>query len=148
MFKDIDSFRAEKRALRVERDQYADALASRWESLQDPVQRGILLRDAVGDVLHSWKPYKRVHDLLHGRISGDMVASIGMTVAGFQRSWTKRLLYSGLSMLLGKVMGRNGIEEGESTLSALAKGVGAIVSKFRQREHRHTEEEAVPEERL
>lgn len=133
--------------MRAERDVYGDALATRWERLQDPEQRGVLLRDAIGDALSSWKPYKRVTDLLHGRVSGDMISSIGLTLAGFQRSWTKRLLYSGLSMVLGKAIGSNGTDEGTSPLSALAKGIGAIVSKFRERKQRRAHE-AVPEERL
>lgn len=143
-YKSLDSFHNEKRAARAERDRHADALASRWERLQDPVTRGILLRDAVGDALRSWKPYRRAHDLLHGRVSGDMISSVGMAVAGLKRSWTKRLLYSGLSLLIGKAIGRNGVPEGRGLLTAVAQGVAFFMKHARQRRARKKAVEEVP----
>ncbi|MBL7985677.1 MAG: hypothetical protein JNM91_11790 [Flavobacteriales bacterium] len=142
MYKSLDQFRAEKEAARRDRDLYTNALATRWEVLQNPRTRGILLRDAVSDALMSWKPYQRVHDLLHGRVSGEMVSSVGMAAAGLHRSWTKRLIYTGLSLLAGKAMGRNGVPEGTSTLSALAKGIGSVVRRMRERRERRRAEQA------
>lgn len=144
MYKSLDSFHKEKRAARAERDRHADALASRWDRLQDSTTRGILLRDAVGDALRSWKPYRSVHDLLHGRISGDMISSVGLAAAGLNRSWTKRLLYSGLSVLLGKAIGRNGVPEGRGLLTAVAQGVGFFMKHARERRARKKAEQEVP----
>lgn len=136
MYKDLETFRVAKEAARLERDVYARALGTRWDHLQDARTRGLLLRDAVGDALMSWKPFERVHALLHGRVSGDMVASLGMTAAGFSRSWTKRLLYSGAAMLAGKLMGSNGVPEGEGLLTSTIRGIGSLIGGLRQRKSR------------
>lgn len=143
MYKSLESFHSAKRAARIERDRHADALTKRWDHLQDPAARGILLRDAVGDALKSWKPYRSIHDLLHGRVSGEMVSSLGLAAAGLHGSWTKRLLYSGLSMLLGKAIGRNGVPEGSSLLTSLAHGIGSFVKQARERRARRKNEEEV-----
>ena len=136
MYKSLESFHADKRAARVDRDRYTDSLSTRWARLQDPGTRGVLLRDAVGDVLRNWKPYRSIHDLLHGRVSGDMVSSLGLAAAWLHRSWTKRLLYSGLSLLLGKAMGRNGVPEGPGMLMSVANGIKAVVKHMRERRAR------------
>lgn len=146
MYKSLESFHAEKREARAERDRFADSLATRWDHLQEPATRGVLLRDAVGDALRSWKPYRSIHDLLHGHVSGDMVSSIGMAAAGLHRNWTKRLLYSGLSMLLGKAIGRNGVPEGTGLLSSLAQGIGSIMKVVRERRERKKETDDVLQE--
>ncbi len=143
MHKSLESFHAEKRLARAERDRYADSLATRWGQMQDPATRGVLLRDAVADALRSWKPYRSVHELLHGRVSGDMVSSLGMAAAGMHRSWTKRLLYTGISLLLGKAIGRNGVPEGSGILTSFAHGIGGFMKRVQQRRARRKTEEEV-----
>lgn len=147
MYKSLESFRAEKRLARAERDRYADALTVRWARLQDPATRGVLLRDAVADALRSWTPYRKVQELLHGRVSGEMVSSLGMAAAGMHRSWTKRLMYTGISLLLGKAIGRNGVPEGAGLVSSFVQGVGAFMKRVQERRaRRNAEEEAPPVE--
>ena len=86
-------------------------------------------------------------DLLHGRISGSTVAALGMTVASAQRGIGKRLLFSGLSMLLGKVLGdRQPQDEGllHTVASAVGRGVQFIRERKAQRQERAQVEEEVP----
>ena len=143
----LSEFRAARSLAFIERDLAKDRLAQRWSLVQDPGSRGALLKDAVGDMLSSWAPYRRVKDLLHGRISGSTVAALGMTVASAQRGIGKRLLFSGLSMLLGKVLGdRQPQDEGllHTVASAVGRGVQFIRERKAQRQERAQVEEEVP----
>lgn len=90
---------------RADRDRVQGELRDRLELLNDPRTRGILLRDAVGDALRTWKPFRLVHEALNGRVSGQTVAAAGMAAASLQGTWKKRMLWSGASWLLGQVIG-------------------------------------------
>ncbi|MEO8591252.1 MAG: hypothetical protein ABI432_17875 [Flavobacteriales bacterium] len=139
-YKSLEDFRTAKIQVRQERDHHARNISNRWALLREPQTRGALLRDAVGDVLRSWKPYRRVHDVLNGHISGSTVAAVGMAVASMQRGIGKRLLYSGISMLLGKAIGNND-DRGSGLLSTLASAVGGVVRRMRERKAEREEEE-------
>jgi hypothetical protein len=125
-------FHAAKAEARRERDLHAGQLAHKWTVLKDPDMRGELLRDAAGDMLRNWAPFKRVHELLHGRISGSTVAAVGMAIASTRTGFVKRMLYSGLSMLLGKVIGEKE-EAGPGMLSTLAAAIGTFRTRMRER---------------
>lgn len=125
-------FRDERTLAREERDRSRDRLAQRWALIQDPHTRGVLLKDAMGDMLRSWSPYRRVHDLFHGRLSGTSVAAVGMAVASAQQGMGRRLLFSGLSMLLGKALGDKP-KEGEGLLHSVASAVGRGVRFIHER---------------
>lgn len=146
-YKTIQDFRVAKLQARQERDRCGERIAGNWSVLQDPATRGVLFRDAAGDVLRSWGPYRKVQDLMQGRISGSTISAIGMTVASMQRGFGKRLLYSGISMLLGKALDAGG-QKGPSLLSTVASGIGSVVKGMRERkaerERKEVEEQAVP----
>ena len=125
-------FHAVRAQAREARQQKQQRLAQRWATVTDPHTRGLLLRDALGDVLRSWTPYRRVKELLHGRVSGSTVAAVGMAVASAQQGLGKRLLFSGISMLLGKVIGQPE-QSGPGLLSTVATAVGSGVRYMRER---------------
>jgi len=128
----LAEFRTLRTQARNERDLLRARLADRWTIIQDPRTRGALLRDAMGDVLRSWKPYRKVQDLLHGRVSGSTVAAVGMAVASAQHGMGRRLLFSGISMLLGKAIGDRE-QGGPGLLSTVATAVGRGVQFMRER---------------
>ncbi|MBK8500110.1 MAG: hypothetical protein IPL52_15130 [Flavobacteriales bacterium] len=136
----LEQFRTAKLQARRSRDHHAASIAQRWGLLKDPRKRGALLRDAVGDVLRNWTPYRRVHDAFNGRISGSTVSAVGMAVASMQSGFGKRLLYSGISLLLGKVIG-NKEEKGPGLLTTLATAIGNMRQRMRERRAQRQEEE-------
>ncbi|MEO8068337.1 MAG: hypothetical protein ABI599_11645 [Flavobacteriales bacterium] len=139
--KSLSEYRTAKWQARRERDHYAHSISERWEALKDPDTRGILLRDAAGDALRSWGPYSKVHDLLHGKVSGSTVASVGTAVASMLPSFKKRLLFGGLSMLMGKWIGDDP-DKKSNTLSSVATGIGTVVQFLRHRRERRAAEAA------
>ena len=128
----LKEFRTARSQMRTTRDQALEQLSSRWAQITEPETRGALLKDALGDMLRSWSPYRRVHDLLNGRVSGSTVAAVGMAVAQAQHGMARRLLFSGLSMALGKVIGEKQ-GDGEGLMSRVASAVGRGVHFIQQR---------------
>lgn len=139
-YKTLQDFHSAKLLARQERDAHAQNISYRWSLLKQPQTRGALLRDAVGDLLRSWKPYRRVRDVLNGHISGSTVSALGMAVASMQKGLGKRLLYSGISMLLGKLIGDKE-EQGPGLLSTVAAAIGSMLQRMRERKAQREEEE-------
>jgi hypothetical protein len=139
-YTDLAEFHAARSKARSARDQARHQLSARWALITDPGTRGALLKDAVGDMLRSWSPYRRVHDLLNGRVTGSTVAAVGMAVASAQHGMGRRLLFSGLSMALGKVIGDKR-PEGEGLLSSVASAVGRGVRFIHERRAARQERE-------
>ena len=131
-YTNIAEFHAVRAQAREARQEKQQRLAQRWTIITDPHTRGLLLRDALGDVMRSWAPYKKVKELLHGRVSGSTVAAVGMAVASAQQGLGKRLLFSGISMLLGKVVGEPE-KSGPGILSTVATAIGSGVRFMRER---------------
>ncbi len=128
----LSEFHTARTLARDERDLARVRLSQRWELVQDPRSRGALLKDAMSDMLGSWEPYRRVKDLLHGRISGSTVAAMGMAVASAQHGMGKRILFSGISMLLGRVLGGSRPND-QGLLHTVASVVGRGVHYLRER---------------
>ena len=137
----LEQFRAAKLSAREERDAYAQKLKESWSVLKEPATRGLLLRDAMGDALRSWKPYRRLQELLGGHLSGSTVSSIGVAFASMQGGLGKRLLYLGISMLLGKLIGDQE-EKGPGLLSTLASAIGSMRTRIRERKAQREAEES------
>lgn len=131
-YRDLNDFRQAKQLARTERDRAAEEVSQRWDLLQNPTTRGVLLRDAVGDLLRSWKPYRKVHDLLEGRVNGDAVAALGQLYASTRPTWMARAVYSGLSALLATVIGRSGPSNNE-LLHAATRQVGSLFRRWKAR---------------
>ncbi len=129
-YENMNAFVAAKQLARAERDVHGNSLATRWEQLKDPEVRGMLVKNTALDVVRSTTPGRHIHDLMQGRVSGALVSGIGMAIASTQRGLGKRLLFSGVSLLLAKLMPDNG-EKG--ILSDLATGIGGMVRRFRER---------------
>lgn len=142
----LQEFRAATMRARQERDAYANEIAGHWKVLQNPTTRGVLVRDALGDALRSWAPFKRVHDVLNGRISGSTVSAVGMAVASMQRGFFKRMLFSGISLLLGRMIGDRAEGEDEPNfLSVLATTIGNLLKEVRERKAEKNAEEGEEE---
>ena len=141
-YQSLQEFRVATMRAKQERDAFANEISGHWSVLQNPATRGVLVRDALGDALRTWAPFKRVHDVLNGHISGSTVSAVGMAVASMQRGFFKRLLFSGISMLLGKMIGdQPGSEEEPNFLSSLATTVGNLLKDMRERKAAKNEEE-------
>ncbi|MCC7503520.1 MAG: hypothetical protein IT229_13390 [Flavobacteriales bacterium] len=139
-YNSLAEFHAVRLQAREARELKQHRLAQRWAIIKDPHTRGILLRDALGDALRSWAPYKRVNEMLHGRVSGSTVAAVGMAVASAQQSFVRRLVFSSISMLLGKVIGQQPESSGPGLLNTVASAVGSGVRYMRERRKaRHSE---------
>lgn len=137
----LAELRAEMQRVRADRDRVQDELRQRLELLNDPRTRGILLRDAAGDALRTWKPFRLVHEALNGRVSGETVAAAGMAAASLQGTWKKRMLWSGASWLLGQVIGDDPLKR-----TSLLDTIGIALRKAREavKPHRPAEEEQAP----
>jgi hypothetical protein len=145
-YKTLLEFRSAKLQARQERDVHEQSIKERWMLLKEPQTRRILLRDAMGDMLRSWKPYRRMHELLDGRISGSTVSAVGIGIASMQGGFVKRMVWSGISMLLGKVIGdTDENEKGPGLLSTLATAIGSMRNRMRERKAQREEEEVEAE---
>ena len=131
MYRTIEDFRTAKRRARQERDMHNAAIEDSLAALQNSDTRGSLLRDAVGDVLRSWGPYRTVSELLHGRVSGSTVQAAGMALASVQGTWKKRLIFSGITSLLSKLMGDKSRNVGSVT--SIADAIGDFANGMRAR---------------
>jgi hypothetical protein len=133
MYDSLDAFRSELARARSMRDGHEQDLSQRWDQLKDPSVRGLLLKDAAVDVIRSTGPGRHIHDLLHGRFSASMVSTLGMAFANTQHGFVKRMAYSGISLLLGRLM-RPDKAPASSTLSHVASGIGQFVQRLRARQ--------------
>ena len=132
MYTSLHEFRSAKERARMDLDRVKDDLSGRWQLLQTPATRGILLRDAFGDVLRSWKPYKHMQNLVHGRVNGDTLMALGSLYASTRPTWGKRALYGGISVLLGKLLGGE-TSSPTNVLSTVVGSIGKVVAHFRER---------------
>ena len=105
-YKDLAEYVSACSRARSARDQARQQLSIRWAMITAPAMRRALLKNALGDMLRSWSPYRRVQALLNGSITGSTVAAIGVAVASTKQGLGRRLLLSGLSLLAGRLIGR------------------------------------------
>lgn len=138
-FTSIQHFNTTKQALRMHREVLSDRISHRWNLLQDRETRGILLRDAASDLLHAWEPYRKLSGLLKGKLDVGTLASLGTLYASTRPTWTKRLLYTGISNLIGKLFSNGEHAKDGSILDLIAKGVG-MVQGLRRKKHAPSEE--------
>lgn len=138
MYDSLDAFRSELALARSMRDGHEQDLSQRWDQLKDPSVRGLLLKDAAVDVIRSTRPGRHIHDLLHGRFSGSMVSTLGMAFANTQHGFVRRMAYSGISMLLGRMF-RSDEAPASTTLSDVAGGIGHFVQRMRARQAERNE---------
>ncbi len=133
MYDSLVAFRSELAQARLMRDGHEQELSQRWALLKDPSVRGLLLKDAAVDVIRSTGPGRHIHDLLHGRFSASMVSTLGMAFANTQHGFVRRMAYSGISMLLGRMF-RSDEAPASTTLSDVAGGIGHFVQRMRARQ--------------
>ena len=136
---DLQSFRTEKARIRIERDRSLLRVGEHWNVLRTPATRGILLRDAVGDVIGNWKPIKVIREVMNGHVSGALLSTVGSVYAASRPTWTKRALFGGINWAMGKVLGdQEETEEGTSLglkagLHATARSIGSALRRRRER---------------
>jgi hypothetical protein len=131
-YESLSAFHAARHLAIEERDRCALGLETRWNQLKDPAVRSILAKDAALDLVRSTVIGRKVHGLLHGRISGALLSTLGIAFASTRRGTAKRMLFSVASALLGKIMSAEQ-ESGPGMLSKLAEGIGGIVRRMRER---------------
>jgi hypothetical protein len=114
------------------RDQLEQALVQRWGQLKDAEVRSALVKDAASDILRSSSIGRGIHELLNGRFSGPLISTLGLAYASTRGGLGKRMLFSGISLALGKVVEQqeNG---GPGMLTKIAEGIGSIVRGIRER---------------
>ncbi|MCC6400353.1 MAG: hypothetical protein IT227_06290 [Flavobacteriales bacterium] len=105
-YPDLASFRRARDLARSDRDAHAASIKHRWGMLHQRSVRGALFRDAVGDLVRGWKPVRRVMDLAHGRVNGELITAVGELFASTRSSWLKRVMYGGMSRIVGHLIGR------------------------------------------
>lgn len=135
-FIDLPTFQTERARLRLERDSALTRVEQHWLLLRTPATRGVLLRDAVGDVIGNWKPIKAIREVMNGRVSGAVLSTVGSVYAASRPTWTKRMLFSGIGWAVGKIFGeKEEEEEGEEPnagLHAAARMVGSMLKRRRE----------------
>ncbi len=131
-FTDLQAFRTTRDAARMRRDAAAQRLATHWDLLQDRHARGALLRDAASDALHSWGPYRKLSGLLHGKVNGSTLTALGSLYASTRPTFMKRLLFGGLSTLLGGLLVNKDEDRQNELLHSVARRVGAAVNVLRR----------------
>lgn len=134
---DLQSFHTEKARLRLARDLALMRVEEHWDVLRTPATRGILLRDAVGDAIGSWKPIKTIREVMNGHVSGSLISTVGSVYAASRPTWTKRALFGGLSWVVGKIIGEKGEQDNEpsdlrSSLHATARSIGTALRRRRE----------------
>jgi hypothetical protein len=128
----LTTFFAAKEQARAQIRRSEISLAWRWTQLKDPEVRGAMAKGAAGDLLRSSSAGRQIHELLNGRFTGPLISTIGLAYASTRGGVGKRVLYSGISLALGKLVG--GLGEGRSgLLSGIAERIGSVVRSFRER---------------
>jgi len=133
MYDSLAGFRAEMDRARLLRDVHEHDLSQRWAQLKDPTVRGPLMKDAAVDVIRSTSAGRHLHELLNGRFSGSLISTLGMAYANTRPGIVKRMAYSGISMLLGRLM-RSDDAPAANPISQLAGGIGHFVQRMRARQ--------------
>lgn len=128
----IGAFRTAKNTLRDKRDRHAENIALRWELLKDGDVRSTLLKNTAIDVVRGSTTGRHIHDLLNGRFAGPLVSGLGMAFATTRGGFGKRMLYSGISLALGKLVGQQN-DDPRGILTKIAEGIGSIVRSIRER---------------
>lgn len=103
-YPELAAFRRARDMARNDRDSRSASVKQRWDTLQNAHVRGALFRDAIGDMVRSWTPVRRVLDPIGGHVNGMLVSAAGQLFASTRRSWVKRLVYGGLSRLVGTLL--------------------------------------------
>lgn len=129
----LSAFYAAKLAVREERDRHAENIALRWALLKDHEVRSTLLKNTAVDVVRGTAMGRSIHNLLNGRFSGPLISGLGMVFASTRAGFGKRMLFSGISLLLGKlVAGKQ--DDAPGILTRLAEGIGSVVRSVRERQ--------------
>jgi hypothetical protein len=130
----LTAFYTAKQAVRDERDRHAESVALRWSLLKNDEVRSTLFKNAAVDMVRGTAVGRQVHELLNGRFSGPLISGLGMAFASTRAGVGKRMLFSGISLALGKMFGaQNADPDAPGMLTKLAEGIGSIVRTIRER---------------
>jgi len=140
----LTAFYTAKNALRDERDRHAESIALRWALLKDSEVRGALLKNTAVDVVRGTAAGRQIHELLNGRFSGPLISGLGMAFASTRGGFAKRMLFSGISLALGKLVGEKS-DDPRGILTKLAEGIGSVVRSYREQKAGHNTHDLEPE---
>jgi hypothetical protein len=118
-FQRIDAVEQRLRLLQQQRDQHASRLRQHVEVLKDHELRGRLMKDAVHDMLHAWKPGEVVRTALEPAAG---LVPLLMQFVSFRGGFKRKLLLTGLSLAAPALLKRVDV----------AKVIGAVASFFRK----------------
>lgn len=140
----LGAFYMAKRKVRDERDRHEQSIALRWSQLKDSEVRNTLFKNAAIDVVRGSAAGRQIHDLLNGKFSGPLISGLGMAFASTRGGFGKRMLFSGISLALGKILGDQDSDP-RGLLTRLAEGIGSIVRGIRERKAGHDGHDLDPE---
>jgi hypothetical protein len=127
----LNTFLAAKEHARAEIRRSEQSIAWHWTQLKDPAVRGAMAKGAASDLLRSSSVGRQFHELLNGRFTGPLISTVGLAYASTRGGVGKRVLFSTISLALGKLFGGLGGAK-SGMLSGIAERIGAVVSKIRE----------------
>jgi hypothetical protein len=122
-FTSLEQMAQERARLDHVRTVHGDRLERHWSALKDHKVRGALMRDAVADVVRSWRPASMIAGLLG---NGSLTSALG--AAAFRRGGLGKRVFSFATTLLLPMLVK---QAGSVSLDAIIKQVGETVGKFR-----------------
>ena len=126
---DLDAARA---TARLQRDRAHARLGRRWAMLKYADIRTALITDAMGAVIRGWSPLRTARAALHSPLARTSLTAVGLALAGAQRTLGKRLLVTGLSVLVGRALGDDA-RAGDGLISRFSAAVGRSIRAVQQR---------------
>lgn len=124
-FSTIEQLAQERARLHHVRSAHGDRLERHWSALKDHKVRGVLMRDAVSDVLRSWRPAGMIAGLMG---NGTLASAVG--AAAFRRGGLGKRIFSFATTLLVPVLLK---QAGSVSLDSIIKQVSGVVDRFRER---------------
>src|SRR5262245_2782990 len=121
-FSDLDHVEQRLRLVKQERDQYAHLFRQHLEVLKDHDRRGILMKNAMYDLLHAWRPAEVVRAALE---PAQGVLPVVVQLAGMRGSLKRRLLWTAASLVAPALLKR----------MDMSKVLGTVMALFRPHEH-------------
>ncbi|MBK6775984.1 MAG: hypothetical protein IPG74_09145 [Flavobacteriales bacterium] len=135
-FTSLSEVAAERARLNELRKVHAQRLERHWEAMKDHEVRGLLLRDAVGDMVRSWKPASMIAGLMGG---GSLTSAVGAAV--FRGGGlTKRMLSFAVRLLVPYLLKQAGNLSVDRIMTEVQSTMERVKKRMAERRDR-TEQE-------
>jgi hypothetical protein len=135
-FLSLSEVAAERARLNEMRKVHAHRLERHWEAMKDHEVRGILLRDAVGDVVRSWKPGPMIAGLMGG---GSLTSAMGAAV--FRSGGLgKRIMSFAFRLIVPYLLKQAGNISVDRIINEVRSTMERVKERMAERKDRSTEE--------